>query len=66
MLQVREEMRKNKLVKDHRKVEIAFPVPKSAERRELEQLYLQSVKKNMAKMTDGWSSTKIFKIVPVR
>ena len=52
-VQIREEMRKNQLVKGHRSVEVTFPIPKSLKRKTLEEQYIQTQKKKMRFMTDA-------------
>ena len=52
-VQIREEIRKKSpLTKKHRMLEITFPVPKSAKRKKLEDLFLQNMKKQMLSMSN--------------
>merc|ERR1712156_993388 len=62
-IQVKTEVRRNqKLTKDHRNVEVEWPVFKSKKRQRLEKLYFQKKKKKIAKLTDEELQKKIGQI----
>merc|ERR1712038_1223538 len=62
-IQVKTEVRKNqKLKKNHRSVEVEWPVFKSKKRQRLEKLYFQKKKKKIAKLTDEELEKKIGQI----
>merc|ERR1712223_1241593 len=62
-IQVKTEVRKNqKLKKNHRSVEVEWPVFKSKKRQRLEKLYFQKKKKKIAKLTDEELQKKIGQI----
>merc|ERR1712223_289978 len=62
-IQVKTEVRKNqKLKKNHRSVEVEWPIFKSKKRQRLEKLYFQKKKKKIAKLTDEELQKKIGKI----
>ena len=51
-LQVREEIRKEKLVKGHRSLEVTFPLPRNNKRKAMEMEIMQKMKKKMKTMSD--------------
>ena len=51
-LQVREEIRREKLVKGHRSLEVTFPLPRNNKRKALENNIIQAMKKKMKTMTE--------------
>ena len=51
-LQVREEIRREKLVKGHRSLEVTFPLPRNNKRKALENNIIQTIKKKMKTMTE--------------
>jgi len=51
-LQVREEIRREKLVKGHRSLEVTFPLPRNNKRKALEMNIIQAMKKKMKVMTE--------------
>merc|ERR1712241_706109 len=62
-IQVKTEVRRNqKLTKDHRNVEVEWPVFKSKKRQRLEKLYFQKKKKKIAKLTNEELQKKIGQI----
>jgi len=62
-IQVKTEVRKNqKLKKNHRSVEVEWPIFKSKKRQRLEKLYFQKKKKKIAKLTDEELQKKIGQI----
>merc|ERR1712223_2066888 len=62
-IQVKTEVRKNqKLKKNHRSVEVEWPIFKTKKRQRLEKLYFQKKKKKIAKLTDEELQKKIGQI----
>merc|ERR1712223_347267 len=62
-IQVKTEVRKNqKLKKNHRSVEVEWPIFKSKKRQRLEKLYFQKKKKKIAKLTNEELQKKIGQI----
>merc|ERR1712001_569254 len=61
-IQVKTEVRKNqKLKKNHRSVEVEWPILKSKKRQRLEKLYFQKKKRKIAKLTNEELEEKIGK-----